>query len=158
MPNVKLRENMNATTPEGDVVYIWSINGDYATCHPCDQNTGATLRSVASLSWALSQLTPWFQEPVVGMGATLSVGSDAYPYTVIEVRSKTTLVARRDNYRRIDKNGYGGNQEYEFTPNPTATPEIFTFRRNGRWIRKGSSMRGSPLRLGKRNAYSDPHF
>lgn len=100
-------------------------------------------------------------EPQIGMGATLGVGSDRYPYTIVEVsKSKKRIGVRRDNYTRLDGRGpYTENQEYEYHQTQGAAEEYYTLRENGRWVREGESMRGgSSMGIGQRRYYQDPHF
>jgi len=98
-------------------------------------------------------------EPVVGMGATLYVGSDRYPYFISKVISPKEIEVKRANFRRTDKNGFSESQTYEITPNEAASPETFTQRKNGRWIAKGTGLRsGSTLLIGRADAYQDPSF
>lgn len=98
--------------------------------------------------------------PEVDMGVTCGVGSDRYPYTVSEIVNDKTIKVRPDSYRRTDSNGLSEMQTYEITPNPDAPEIVLTLRINGRWVRKGETMRGSSYRwsLGHRDAYSDPSF
>jgi hypothetical protein len=98
--------------------------------------------------------------PKVGDGATMAIGSDRYPGTVIEVsKSGHTVKVRSDNYKLVGGSALSEDQRYEFTPNPNGAVEVFTRRKNGRYVRKGESFRGG-LRasFGHRDAYSDPHF
>lgn len=97
--------------------------------------------------------------PEVGMGATYGIGSDCYPYTIVEVKSRTTILVRADDYQRTDNNGYGGHQEYDYYPNPEAGLETVTLRKNGRWVKKGYSMNSGcgNVYIGYRRAYYDPH-
>jgi len=94
----------------------------------------------------------------VGQGATYGIGSDRYPYTVVEVASPTRVVVQADNYRRTDKNGFSENQTYEFTPNPNACRIVVTRRKNGRWHRQGESTKSGAFSFQGRHAYQDPSF
>ena len=95
-----------------------------------------------------------------GMGGTVSVGSDSYPVTVVTVfPGGRGVLVQDDNAVRVDKNGISESQEYEYSENLQGCIDHFTLRRNGRWIRKGSSMRqGTPLHIGHRRMYRDPSF
>lgn len=99
-------------------------------------------------------------QPEVGMGVTQSIGSDSYPYTIIEVKhGGKTLVIQSDDYKRTDNNGYGGHQEYEYAPNPNGSTHEITLRKTGRYKRKGESLHGGyNYGIGFRRAYQDPHF
>lgn len=97
--------------------------------------------------------------PEVGMGATMVVGSDCYPYTIIEVCSPRQIIVQADQYRRKDKRGpFTEQQEYNYTPNPQAPKQVFTLRKNASWHRLGESMKGCSLFIGHRRAYQDPSF
>lgn len=96
-------------------------------------------------------------QPVVGMGVTETLGSDRYPYTVVQVISAREIVVQRDAWKRIS--GTGESVLYELTPNPNGELVTLTMRSNGRWVRKGESMkRGNPWHVGRRDRYNDPHF
>lgn len=98
------------------------------------------------------------QEIKVGDGATKSVGSDRYPFTVVEVVSPKKIKVQGDSFRRTDSNGLSESQTYEYTPNPDARIVVLTLRKNGRWIEQGESLNGSRYYIGARNAYQDPSF
>lgn len=84
-------------------------------------------------------------EPIeVGVGATHAVGSDRYPYTVVEVVNERRIVVQRDEFRRTDSNGLSESQEYEYTPNPNAEKLTLTLRRRSRFAETGAGRsRGS---------------
>ena len=94
-------------------------------------------------------------EPEVGMGCTILCWTDRHAATVVEVRSATTIVVQQDHARRVDKNGMSESQKYEYTPNPEATREVFTRRKDGRWKKRGG---GYTLMLGERMEYHDFSF
>ncbi len=97
--------------------------------------------------------------PVEGMGVTLGVGSDRYPWTVSAVLGLKRIVVQRDQYRRTDKNGMSESQTYEFTRDPDGSTRTLTLRKNGRWVEVGESMNGGgSWGVGHRDAYQDPHF
>ena len=97
--------------------------------------------------------------PVVGMGATKIMWSDRKPYTVVEVINTTTVVVQEDDYKRVDTNGMSDSQSYEFSPNPEGIKYTVTRRKNGQWVRKGSSMKdGAKFCLGTRDKYHDFSF
>jgi hypothetical protein len=98
-------------------------------------------------------------KPTVGMGATLCYISDRYPYTIVEIINEKTIVAQRDNATVIKGSEYDGNAEYEYTPDVTGYRKVFTLRKNGKWISKDEQMRyGTPLSIGERRRYYDPHM
>lgn len=98
--------------------------------------------------------------PRIGDGATYNCGSDAYPFTIVDVSPDgRTIVVQPDNARRTDNNGYGGEQKYEYTPNPTADKVTYTLRRDGRYHRLGSLVKArNTMSLGGRCYYRDPSF
>ena len=107
------------------------------------------------------------EPPYVGMPATLLSWTDRNPATVVEVNNlKRYIVVQEDDARRIDRNGLGEQQVYEYTPNPNGHRRIFRKMKNGQWAEhfvnpetkrlvKASSC---GLRLGHREKYEDPSF
>jgi hypothetical protein len=96
----------------------------------------------------------------IGDGVNYGAGSDAYPATVIAVSaSGKTVTVQADSYRRVDNNGYGGYQEYEYERNTEGATRKYTRRKNGRYIEQGAPAHAgyAALRRGRR-AYQDPHF
>ena len=95
-----------------------------------------------------------------GMGATVGIGSDRYPYTIIEVSPDCkTIKIQRDHYTPAEGYNYFGNQVYEYTRDPEAPIEVWTLRNHGRYVRKGDKKNSSfYLTIGKKQAYSDPSF
>ena len=99
------------------------------------------------------------ETPKVGMGATLVIGSDCHPYTIVFVKSPKRIIVQEDRYERKDKNGpFTEMQEYEYFFRPDAPKVIFTLRKNGRWYQKGQPMGSPALSVGERRAYQDPCF
>lgn len=94
--------------------------------------------------------------PVVGMGVTRGAGSDAYPYTVVEILGPRRIVVQADDYRRTDDRGpFTEQQDYEYTPNPDGHRLTLSLRKDGAW----KQMRSSQIYwLGNRRAYRDPSF
>jgi len=90
-------------------------------------------------------------------GATLHVGSDCYPYTIL-TQSETKITAQRDNFRAAEGSNWFGDQKWDITPDPQATIETFTLRKNGRWVKAGDSLNGCSLSTKGRRAYQDPSF
>ncbi len=92
--------------------------------------------------------------PEVGMGVTFGAGSDRYPGTISRVSdSGKTFWYKRDDFRRTDSNGYGGQQEYDITPNPDNGEYRVSLTKRG-WKEIGGGLIG----VGFRRAYQDPHF
>ena len=95
----------------------------------------------------------------VGQGATYYIGSDRYPFTVVEILSPKRVVVQADNSKRTDLNGISEIQVYEFEPNPDAQRIVVSCRQNGSWRKKGDSSRGSGyFSFSGRSAYLDPSF
>ena len=101
--------------------------------------------------------------PVIGMGATYCIGSDRYAGTIVYVSaSGRSVFFQKDHAINIappEERCLGGSQEYRYEPNIHADVEVYTLRKNGRWIQKGCGLVGyGHLSLGKRNHYMDPSF
>jgi len=97
-------------------------------------------------------------EPRIGMGATLGVGSDCYPATIVEMnKEKTKIIIQQDSFEPDKDNGYDfySNQVYIITPDPIAKRRIFSLRKNGSWVEMLGKQR---LSVGHRRAYQDPSF
>jgi hypothetical protein len=106
------------------------------------------------------RMTATQTQPEVGMGVTFGIGSDCYPYTVLEVVNSKTIRVQSDDYKALPDSEYFGNQKYEYRRNHQGSITTLTLRKNGRWVRKGESMRGASgyWSIGTRRYYSDPHF
>lgn len=98
--------------------------------------------------------------PVVGMGATYGIGSDRYPYTVVNVISENKVEVTADDYKRTDNNGaFSEDQSYEYVTRWDAPRLTLTRRKNGKWFPVGQKMeRWGGYHVGHRNAHYDPHF
>jgi hypothetical protein len=98
-------------------------------------------------------------ELVKGVGATLFVGGDAYPYTVIDFTSTgKTLTLLRDNFTPTDKHDFYTNQDYTFSPGFAATRDDLE---KARWSKRSGCYRinpGTRLFVGYRKAFIDPSF
>jgi hypothetical protein len=98
-------------------------------------------------------------EVQIGDGATFTIGSDRYPYTVVGILTAKRLQVRRDHAVRTDKNGFSEIQTWEYSPDENAPSEVITLRKNGRWYRLGEPGKGSGFfTIGKRSMYQDPSF
>jgi hypothetical protein len=107
-------------------------------------------------------------EPVIGMGVTLLGWTDRNPATIIEIFQigKTQYIAcQNDNYVRVDGNGMSESQEYQYSPNPNGSRNVFRIGRNGLWEacalnENGRYVKtsGKGLRLGERERYYDFSF
>lgn len=97
--------------------------------------------------------------PEVGMGATKYLGSDRYPFTIIKVLSPTTIVVQEDDANLIEGNYYNTeHQVHEYTRNTESREVTLTKRKNGRWVERGDSMKGTPYSIGERDRHNDPSF
>ena len=102
-------------------------------------------------------------EPAVGMGVTMLYWTDRYAATIVEVsRGGKKVAVQKDKSTYLPKNGRSRYetemQDYTYEANPHAPVEYFTLRKNGRWVRLGSDMKGTSLMLDVRDEYRDPHF
>jgi hypothetical protein len=97
-------------------------------------------------------------QPTVGMGATQQVGSDRYPFSIMEIKSDRCLVVQADEYVLTEGSGQSEHQVYSYSPNCLGTTRTLTFRKNGRWVQEGQGMNSEHWYIGDRNAYRDPSF
>ena len=108
----------------------------------------------ASLSNHLLSGTKGQPTPEVGMGITILMWTDRQPATITRVsKSGKVFWFKRDHAERRDANGMSESQTYEFFPNPEATEERASLRKNGAW-KCGSGQ----VRLGSRDKYHDYSF
>lgn len=91
--------------------------------------------------------------PTLGMGATIHVGSDSYPATVIQVtRNGKRVVVQEDIATRIDNNGMSDSQDYTYEPNPDGEIHVATLRKDGRYREVGGKI---PISIGFRRKFYD---
>ena len=95
--------------------------------------------------------------PIVGKGATKYVGSDRYPYTVVEVIHPKRIVVQAD---RAVNTAVWPDQKYEYTRCPEGAKTILTWRSGAEvWREVGESVRhGAGWYVGDRQCYQDPSF
>lgn len=98
--------------------------------------------------------------PEVGMGATICCWTDRHACTVVEVsRNGRVVTVQRDKATRTDSYGMSDCQSYTYEADPSAPAQVFTLRRNGRFVAEGCGMKdGNVLSLGHRNEYHDYSF
>lgn len=89
------------------------------------------------------------------------VGSDVYPYEIVEVVNDRTIKIRAMHYEPDKENGYnyyeGG--PWIITSDPCQPLEVITRRKNGNWYPKGQKDWYNPFSFGsKPRKYRDPHF
>lgn len=90
---------------------------------------------------------------LIGEGATVSVGSDSYPYTIVDVsKSGKTIILKEDKFERTDSNGMSESQEYNYSPNPEGKEIKATKRKTGAWKTSGNNCLVS---IGVRRRYYD---
>ena len=101
--------------------------------------------------------------PEVGMGATVGVGSDRYPATIIEVNKGkdgvgTSFAIQWDSHKRVG--GEFPYYKYECKPNSNGRITYYTLRKTGRYKQKGWALRspGGGIGIGHRRYYQDPSF
>ena len=92
-----------------------------------------------------------------GDGATLLMWSDRHAGTIVSAQEKR-VYWQRDEATRTDANGMSEMQSYDYTPNRLATPEVFTLRANGTWVRKGEGFRTGTRLVPGRHEYHDYSF
>ena len=96
----------------------------------------------------------------IGMGATLVVGSDRYPFVITAIRyfksGARVGQPREVDARRVEviaeKFPRGGGQV--FLDRPYGGPRTFRVRRDGSWVDAG----GARVVVGSARYFQDPHF
>lgn len=91
----------------------------------------------------------------IGAAATVCIGSDSYPYTVIDITpSGKTVTVQEDDHNYMSGDSSIGTAEYKYTQNPNG--RIMKFRYSKKYKRwKNTSYR---VYFGHRRFYQDPHF
>jgi hypothetical protein len=110
-----------------------------------------TVNLVSMVSLAHKQPTP-----EVGMGATECWYSDRKACTITKVSpSGKTIETVRDVATRTDSTGPSDSQQYTYARGD-GHATVWTLRSNGRYIRKGDSVRsGVQLLVGERDEFYD---
>jgi len=92
----------------------------------------------------------------IGTQATLYVGSDCYPYVVVDIlRNGQQVVLQEMDAKPAEGFDYFGNQKYIYTINPQG--HVITAnkkRSNGRYYNEKST----PVSFGVARKYSNPSF
>ncbi len=103
------------------------------------------------------------REPEVGIGGTVTVGTDAYPCTIVEVPRRDRVVVVLDDFRVVSGSERTNDARYSIDPSNVAEALAsdrkkltFTKRRDGRWRARGS--RYGDLLIGWRRVHMNPHF
>lgn len=92
--------------------------------------------------------------PNIGDGATIRIGSDSYPATVVKVTPKS-IVVQEDDAICTSRNAHNSElQEWQITPNPQGR------KWTARWSEKFQRYQshGTPVWVGHRRRYNDPCF
>lgn len=94
----------------------------------------------------------------IGTPATVGIGSDCYPATIVGVLLfKSGAKQGQIRSLLVQWDDHTFNQEtrdFEFSRNPDARIMVFTQNKFGRWKSDGSYGLG----IGHRRYYQDPHF
>ena len=95
--------------------------------------------------------------PKVGDGYTAFHYTDRSAGTVVEVSADGKRVTvQEDNFKVL---GNYLENRYEFSPNPAGRKEVYTLRKNGRYVREGEPLKnGQVVQFGRRDKYHDPSF
>lgn len=99
----------------------------------------------------------------VGMGVTMSIGSDCYPYTIVlvgptrQTGSPRLIVVQSDGYCLMAGSTESEDQRYYYQQNLSGTLEVLTLRDDGEWRKLGDGKAsGYHWKIGQRRAYRDP--
>ncbi|MDP3452762.1 MAG: hypothetical protein Q8R90_07385 [Bacteroidales bacterium] len=93
--------------------------------------------------------------PVVGMPCCEIMYTDRYPFTVTRIISDHKIEVKPNKYKVIDFYG----EDYEIGEVEHEDPgQIFTLRKNGRWVRHGDSQNGRAIALNTHSMRIDPSF
>jgi len=97
----------------------------------------------------------------VGEEATFVTGTDSRPGTVTAVKSEREIRIATCPYEIVGgPYQYGDEKEVEYNPREIDPDDgtIYTLRKNGRWIPKGSASDSGYAIIGYRRYYMDPSF
>jgi len=104
----------------------------------------------------MATTNPLPHEVYVGQGATYSIGSDSYPYTVIEMSANgRTIVLQKDTTERAVPGD--PTSEWVHKRNPEGKTMKATWRPRLGYYRESGSKCGH-ITLGSRVYYLDPSF
>jgi hypothetical protein len=99
-------------------------------------------------------------KPELGSGATVAIGSDRYPATVIDIvlfKSGTRVGEIREVLVQFDATEVVGGKwpdlEYKYTPDSQGRQLWFHVKANGKF-----TCNGIGIGFGHRRKYHDPHF
>lgn len=91
-------------------------------------------------------------KPEIGMGATLQIGSDSYPYTIISIVNDKKIIIQEDKSIRIDDNGMSDQQIYKYEQDIDGLTDKASLRKDGHFHLIG---RQSIVHIGNRRRYYD---
>lgn len=90
-----------------------------------------------------------------GLGVTVNIGSDCYPYTIIKIsKNESRLTLQKDKAFRKDNNGLSESQDYLYMLDDNGEILFANKRKDGYYI-KGVSTK---ITIGIRRKYNDPSF
>lgn len=90
-----------------------------------------------------------------GLGATVQIGSDSYPYTVVKVsKNESKITLQRDKSFRKDNNGVSESQDYLFVIDQSGEIENAFKRKDGYYLKNSNCK----VTLGIRKRHNDPSF
>jgi hypothetical protein len=107
--------------------------------------------------------SPKILDAIADDAATINGWSDRNPATIVK-RTPKTIVVQRDDVSQMsapdhDAHANGKGSVVIFQRDYDAPLETYTLRSNGRFVRKGDTMRSrSTLTIGRRDVYRDPSF
>jgi hypothetical protein len=95
-------------------------------------------------------------KPFIGMGATICLGTDRLPATIIKISaSGKQITLQEDNAFRKDENGMSEVQKWIFTSNNNGQVYSASLRKDGRYRLAETNMM---ITLGIRRKYFDYCF
>lgn len=107
--------------------------------------------------------SPKILDPNSEDAATINGWSDRNPATIVK-RTAKTITVQRDNTSHMSGEGHdsyahGAGQVVVFERDYDAPLEVYTLRKNGRWVRQGAPVNSrASLTVGVRSFYRDPSF
>lgn len=114
--------------------------------------------------------------PVIGEGVTEQWYSDAKAHTIIAISSNgRKITIQRDKAKLMNAANSGepdalkfyaggfcghteGRQRYEYEADPAGAIAVYTFRKNGRWVKAGAAMHNGTYLTAGRSEFYDFNF